>query len=200
MKSLLGPAQRADKIPGAPPSASTTSPESSAKAGSCADFAAASALIFALALNVLPFSSGSPRPNSPAATASTPCGASSSRISASLPGLWVAITSLPVIRRCMGQLNPARRYAKRGSRDRHFLQVHQPRNAFSGQCHQRQKLILRERCLLRRALNLDNASVAGHDEIGVGVGLRILGVIEVEYRGAVIDSTGDCRDVVAQHA
>ena len=44
MKSLFGPAQRADKIPGAPSSASTTSPESSANAGSCADFAAASAL------------------------------------------------------------------------------------------------------------------------------------------------------------
>jgi hypothetical protein len=55
--------------------------------------AAASALMRALARNVVPVSSGSPRPSSPADTASTPCGASSSRISASLPGLWVAITS-----------------------------------------------------------------------------------------------------------
>ena len=63
--------------------------------------AAATALIRALAAKVSPVSSGSPRPSSPADTASTPCGASNSRISASLPGLWVAITSLPVIRRCM---------------------------------------------------------------------------------------------------
>ena len=66
-----------------------------------AAFAAATALIAALARNVSPVSSGSPRPSSPAEIASTPCGASSSRISASLPGLWVAITRLPVIRRCM---------------------------------------------------------------------------------------------------
>ena len=39
-KSLFGPAQRAEKIPGAPSSASTTSPESSAKAGNRAAFAA----------------------------------------------------------------------------------------------------------------------------------------------------------------
>ncbi len=49
VKSLFGPAQRAEKIPGAPSSASTTSPESSAKAGSCAALAAATALIRALA-------------------------------------------------------------------------------------------------------------------------------------------------------
>ena len=51
----------------------------------------------ALARKVSPVSSGSPSPSSPAETASMPYGASSSRISASLPGLWVAITSLPVI-------------------------------------------------------------------------------------------------------
>ena len=65
-----------------------------------------------------PVSSGSPRPSSPAETASTPCGASNSRISASLPGLWVAITSLPVIRRCMMRIR---------LRDGHLLQVHQTR-------------------------------------------------------------------------
>ena len=62
--------------------------------------AGATALITALARKVSPVSSGSPRPSSPAETASTPCGASSSRISRSLPGLWVAITSRPEIGRC----------------------------------------------------------------------------------------------------
>jgi len=55
---LVGPAHRAERIPGAPSSASTTNPESSAKAGSCAALAAAIALIFALALKVSPVSSG----------------------------------------------------------------------------------------------------------------------------------------------
>ena len=59
--------------------------------------AAATALIRALATKLSPVSSGSARPSSPAEIASTPCGESSSRISASLPGLWVAITSLPVM-------------------------------------------------------------------------------------------------------
>src|SRR6202011_1184127 len=168
VKSLFGPAQRAEKIPGAPSSASTTNPESSAKAGSCAALAAAIALIFALARKLSPVSSGSPRPSSPADTASTPCGASNSRISASLPGLWVAITSLPVIRRCMAETMPdSARAAKvesgfpnEWSRHRHFLQVHQRRDALSGQRHQRQKLILRERRLFGGSLPLDDAAIA----------------------------------------
>src|ERR1700732_4061881 len=133
-------------MPGAPSSASTTNPESSANAGSCADFAAATALIWALARKVLPVSSGSARPSSAAETASTPCGASSSRISASLPGLWVAITSLPVIRRCI--VVSLRQDARdQNSRHGHFLQIHQPRHAFARQRHQRQKLVLRKRGL-----------------------------------------------------
>ena len=47
-KSLAGPAQRAEWMPGAPPSASTARPESSAKAGRPAALAAASALMRAL--------------------------------------------------------------------------------------------------------------------------------------------------------
>src|SRR5581483_5719268 len=155
-------------MPGAPSSASTTRPESSAKAGSLAACAAATALIRALAWKVSPVSSGSPSPSSPAETASTPCGASSSRISASLPGLWVAITSLPEIFRCM-------------LCNCDLLQVDQPRHALLGQRDQRQQLVLRERRLLRGALHFDNAAVAGHDEIGVGVGFRILGIVEIEH-------------------
>src|SRR5262245_27018055 len=175
-------------MPGAPSSASTTRPESSAKAGNCAAFAAAIALIAALARNVLPVSSGSSRPRSPAETASTPCGASNSRISANLPGLWVAMTSLPVICRCM-----------ENSGDRDLLQLDQPRHALLGETHQRQELAFRKRRLLRGALYLDDAAVAGHDEIGVGLSFRILGIIEVEHRRAVVNAAGNRRDIVAQH-
>src|SRR6185295_11535942 len=141
-------------IPGAPSSASTTRPESSAKAGRCAAFAAAMALIAALRRKSSPVSSGSSNPSSPADTTTTPCGASNSRISASLPGLWVAITSLPEILRCMmSEL-----------RHRHLLQVNQPVHALARQRHQRQELVLRERSLFRGALHLDDAAVAGHDE------------------------------------
>src|SRR5215475_14055765 len=150
-------------MPGAPSSASTTIPESSAKAGSFAACAAAIALIRALASKVLPISSGSPSPSSPAEIASTPCGASSSRISARLPGLWVAMTSLPVICRCIRSCH------------RNLLQFDQPRHALLGEAHQRQKLFLRKRRLLGGALHLDDAAVAGHDEIGVGLGFGILG-------------------------
>ena len=71
-KSLAGPAQRAEWMPGAPPSASTTSPESSANAGSRTAMAAATALMRAFSPKLAPVSSGSPRPSSAAATASTP--------------------------------------------------------------------------------------------------------------------------------
>jgi hypothetical protein len=53
--------------------------------------------------------------------------------------------------------------------------------------------------LLGGALHLDDAAIAGHDKIGVGLGFRILGIVEIEHRRAVIDAAGDRRDIVAQH-
>ena len=61
-----------------------------------------------------------------------------------------------------------------------------------------QELLLGERDLLRGALHLDDPPGAGHHEIGVGVGFRILGVVEIEHRRAVADAAGDRRHVVAQ--
>jgi hypothetical protein len=69
-KSLSGAAQRAEWMPGSPPSVSTVSPESSAKAGRLLARAAASDLIRAFSANVMPVSSGSGKPSSPAETAS----------------------------------------------------------------------------------------------------------------------------------
>jgi hypothetical protein len=69
---LSSPAQRAEWMPGSPPSASTTRPESSAKAGRSVALAAAIALSAAFSANVLPVSFGSLRPSSPADCAAMP--------------------------------------------------------------------------------------------------------------------------------
>ena len=61
------------------------------------------------------------------------------------------------------------------------------------------ELLLRERHAFGRALDLDDAALAGHDEIGVGAGRRILEIVEVEHRLAVMDAAGDRRDMVLQH-
>src|SRR5947209_11850612 len=42
-----------------------------------------------------------------------------------------------------------------------------------------------ERIALRRRLHLDQATVAGHDDVHVGVGARVFRVVEVEHRDAV---------------
>ena len=47
-------------------------------------------------------------------------------------------------------------------------------------------------------LHLDEGAGAGHDEIGVGLGGGILGVVEIEHRLAVGDAAGDRGDMVAQ--
>ena len=48
-------------------------------------------------------------------------------------------------------------------------------------------------------LDFDNIAGAGHHEIGVGVGFRIFGVIEIEHGGAFEHAAGDGGDVIAQH-
>ena len=52
---------------------------------------------------------------------------------------------------------------------------------------------------LRGRLHLDDIAGAGEDEIGVGVGLRILGIVEIEHRHARTDAAGNRRDMIAQH-
>ena len=61
----------------------------------------------------------------------------------------------------------------------------------------RRELLLAERLALGRALDLDDAARAGHDEIGVGAGRGILEIVEVDDRLAVEDAAGDRRDMVA---
>src|SRR5205807_636915 len=127
--------------------------------------AAACALMRALAANVVPVSFGSGSASSPADVAEMPYGSSSSRISSSLPGLWVAITSRPWIGRAIG--TPLRLHHRK------LLQIDQLGDAFAGQSQQSCEFFLAEGRFLRRRLHLDQPAIAGHDEIGVGLGFRI---------------------------
>src|SRR3954468_6936462 len=216
-------------MPGSPSSASTASPESSANAGKPDAAAAARALMSAFSAKLVPVSSGSAKPSSPADTASIPYGMSSSRISRSLPGLWLAITSRPEIGRCApaalsvtvrdsittgspvkgfcptpaasGYCGPGCRGGdtkKCRSHHRYLLQIDQLHHALLGERQQVEELLLGERSFLGRALHLDDPSIAGHDEIGVGVGFGVLGIVEVEHRRAVGNAAGDGGHVVAQ--
>ena len=63
-----------------------------------------------------------------------------------------------------------------------------------------QQLGLAERRAFGRALHLDEAARAGDDEIGVGLGGRILGVVEIDHRLAPDDAAGDGGDVVPERA
>src|SRR5579872_3585631 len=58
----------------------------------------------------------------------------------------------------------------------------------------------RERILLGRRLDFDEPPVAGHDDVHVGVGVRVLRVVEVEHRHAVDDADGDRGDGVGERA
>ena len=55
-----------------------------------------------------------------------------------------------------------------------------------------------ERHPLGRRLHLDEAPVAGHDDVHVDVGVRVLGVVEVEQRLAVDDADRDGGDRAGQ--
>src|SRR5436305_11178278 len=174
-------------MPGAPPSAGTTTPESSANAGKPLASAARRAFSSAFSSNVAPVSSGSMRPSSAAPTASTSYGASNSRISTILPGLWLAMTSLPPENR-RAMLEP----------ECGALAAGQLGDAGAGQRQHRVEARLVERCTLGGRLDLDDAARPGQHEIGVGLGIRILGVIEVEHRNPLEHPAGNRRDAVVQ--
>ena len=111
-KSLSGPAQRAETTPGAPPRAATQNPESSARLGRPLALVAASAFSRALPKKSGAVSSGSANPIAAADTSSTPSGSTRAAISASLPRLWLARTSL-LPRASRRAISPAPRVAPR---------------------------------------------------------------------------------------
>ena len=64
-------------------------------------------------------------------------------------------------------------------------------------CGEREQLVevgARERRALGGRLDLDEAAVAGHDDVRVDLGGRVLGVVEVEQRHAVDDAARDRGD------
>ena len=133
-KSLSGPAQRAEWMPGSPPSASTARPESSAKAGSPRACAAACALMRALARKVVPVSSGSGKAKL----------AGRHRFDAVGREQFAHLAQLAGIMR--GDDEPAGDAAAHavrcGSHHRHLLQVDELADAFARQRQQREQLLL----------------------------------------------------------
>src|SRR3954453_6504489 len=75
------------------------------------------------------------------------------------------------------------------------LQVVEPRD---GEVEQLVEARTVERHLLRRRLDLDEASVVRHHDVHVDVGVRVLGVVEVEQRDAVDDTDRHRRDAARQ--
>src|SRR5579884_73981 len=89
-----------------------------------------------------------------------------------------------------------------GKRNGHRLRltVDDRRDAPLGEREQLVECLARERVSLGRRLHLDEAPVAGHHDVHVGIRARVLGVVEVEQRHAVDDTDGHRRDRVAERA
>ena len=64
------------------------------------------------------------------------------------------------------------------------LQLEQLRDAVRGEIQQRIELVAAEGVTFGRALHLDEAAAVVHHDVHVGLGLRILGVVEIEHRHA----------------
>src|SRR5271169_3609252 len=176
-------------MPGAPPSAGTTRPESSAIAGTPLAAAAAFAFNAAFASKLSPVSSGSAMPSAAAETASMAKGAKRADISSTLPWLWLAMTSRsPVKGRAIASTEAERRTLAPGE-----LGDTRP-----GELHHLGEEPVVEWSPLGRRLDLDDPARAGQHEIGVSFGLRILGIVEVEHRRPGDDPAGDRSDRVAQ--
>src|SRR5579883_632086 len=173
-------------MPGAPPNAGTTNPESSASAGSRLAVAAASAFSAAFASKLSPVSSGSGSPSAPAPLGVTAKGVSNALISFSFPGLCVAMTSRPPVNlRATASLLLLL--------ERRPLQRHQLIDAMPRQGQHLGEAALGEGHGLGGRLDLDDAAPSGQDKFRIGLCRRVLGIVEVEHGGALADSARDRR-------
>src|SRR4051794_37531554 len=74
------------------------------------------------------------------------------------------------------------------SSDRLLLGARDPLDPAGCEVEQRRQLVARERLALGRRLHLDQSVVAGHDDVEVDLGARVLHVVEVEQRLAADDA------------
>src|SRR5450755_4535886 len=158
------PDQRAEKIPGMPPSTPTHRPESSATDGSPVNFAMARAFSSALSANVSPVSATSSAPgnsSSPVSSTGTPAATRIRRSSTTLWTFWVASTS----RRAPG---PPLSSSLTGKGI--VLQPGQFAATGYGEIEQPAEHVPAERLALGRPLYLNEVAGAGADHIHVGLG------------------------------
>src|SRR4051794_6277836 len=86
------------------------------------------------------------------------------------------------------------------TRDRLCLQGRDLADPSRGELEQLVERLAGEWVALGRRLHLDEAPVSGHHDVHVGVGARVLRVVEVEQRRALHDADRDGRDGVAERA
>src|SRR5580765_1906073 len=141
------PAKRALRTPGAPPSASTQMPESSASAGSPLLSHACRALTSAFSMNVGCGSSASPMPSSTCDTTSNPSGSSRRRNSRNFPALFDARTRRTLTTRALRAAPRAVARSPLGERQQHV------------------ELRTRERLALGGALYFDETPRAHHHDV-----------------------------------
>src|SRR3990167_6749822 len=171
----------AEITPGAPPSASTHSPESSASAGSPVRRAAWRALASAFSMKVPCGSAASGTLNCCCDSTSMPSGRSSWPISSSLCALPVAMTI-----RCMSPSQGG------------FLLLHQRADAVLCQLQHGVHLVAAERCAFRRALHFDETAAAGHHHIHVGVAAGVLDIVQIQHRLALVHADRNGGDEIGE--
>src|SRR5687767_15190324 len=153
-------------------------PESSANAGSPAPRAACRALASAFSTKVPCGSPASAMPSSDCGTTSMPSVESICRNSRSFPGLLLASTSLRMT-------------------ERRLLRRDQLAYPLLREVEHRVHLLARERRAFRRALHFHQPAAAGHHDVHVGAGTRVLGVVEIEHRSAAVDADRHRGDEIA---
>ena len=173
-----GPDHRADSTPGIPLSASTQRPLSSARVGRPVASTPARALSSALPSKVGRSSTGSSYRVTSSRPSTSTSGACSGR-SRSISSIFLRLRDARKIR-LTGEGLP--------------LELGELGAALGGEVEEGVELALVEGRALGGALDLDEAAVAGADDVHVGVGADVLLVAEVEEGDAVDDADADGGD------
>src|SRR5436190_11771073 len=107
-------------------------------------------------------------------------------------------SSAATARRRSAPSQPTDGRSAKGSLDGGTLLLADLLDRHPGELEQLVELRTRERVALRRRLHLDEPAVAGHDDVQVDVGGRVLRIVEIEQELAPDDADRDGRDRVAQ--